>query len=120
MKISYLYIAIVSFLLCLVSCEQEDYQWNKNLTGHWEFNNKTEYIEFTEYDTFTMNDTINGVYEIQEEDDRNVWYYYEALGSEDDIYGSGEMILEYIDNNTISLFNMPLHENIKITLYKRR
>lgn len=108
----------ILFCLLLISCDKGVDQYNNWLLGKWNFNDNTEYIYFMEEDCFIMNDTIQGAYEVQEEDDNELWYYY--ISKSGNTKGTGVMICEDIFKDHMTIENLPLHEEETIKIFRKK
>ena len=111
-----IFLILVGCLL-ICSCDDGKPQYNDWLTGTWEFNNKKEYINFMEDDVFIMNDTIQGSYEIEDEEDVNIFYYY--ISNTGNTEGYGYMTVEVIERKSLTIANMPMHEGETIKIYRK-
>ena len=109
-----IYITLVSILF--ICCDKEVSQYNDWMIGQWSFN-ETEYIRFMNDDVFIMNDTIQGSYEVEDENDTELWYYY--ISTTGNTKGYGTMICEDIFNDHMQITNLPLHEGETIKIYKK-
>ena len=112
-KLILLFVSVILFN----SCNKNTDQYNNWLTGKWEFNNKTEYIDFFDDDVFIMNDTIQGSYEIQDADDKDLWYYY--ISKSGLTTGYGIMSLSNITKNKMIVYGMPLHDEEFLEIYRK-
>lgn len=83
-------IFLSSILLCTCRNDDEPTQYNDWLMGKWQIENSDEYIYFTHRDIFIMNDTLNGSYEVQEEDDKTIWFY--VISDSEEFEEDGEMV----------------------------
>ena len=106
---------LLSFLF--ITCDKEVSQYNEWMLGKWTFNDNTEYIQFMKDDVFIMNDSIQGSYEVQEEDDNELWYYY--ISKSGYTKGYGIMICEDIYRDHMEITNLPLHEDETIKVFKK-
>lgn len=112
-KLILLFVSVV----LLSSCDEGRDQYNNWLTGKWEFNDKTEYINFFDDDVFIMNDTIQGSYEVQDGDDKDLWYYY--ISKSGLTTGYGIMSFSNVSKNKMTVYGMPLHEEEQIEIYRK-
>ena len=112
-KLILLFVSVV----LLSSCDEGRDQYNNWLTGKWEFNDKTEYINFFDDDVFIMNDTIQGSYEVQDGDDKDLWYYY--ISKSGLTTGYGIMSFSDVSKNKMTVYGMPLHEEEQIEIYRK-
>ena len=108
-------IFLSSILLCTCRKDYEPTQYNDWLMGKWQIENSDEYIYFSHRDIFIMNDTLNGSYEVQEKDDKTIWFY--VISDSEEFEEDGEMVFSEIDyHKSMMVEGLPLHEeeNIKI------
>lgn len=110
-------ILFILTLFFVVGCDHGEEQPNQFLTGYWEFNNKTEYIQFMGDDVFIMNDTIQGQYETDSELDNEIWYYY--ISKSEETEGDGYMYILERNKKYFKIYNLPLHEGDTIKIYKK-
>ena len=102
-KLILLFVSVV----LLSSCDEGRDQYNNWLTGKWEFND----------DVFIMNDTIQGSYEVQDGDDKDLWYYY--ISKSGLTTGYGIMSFSDVSKNKMTVYGMPLHEEEQIEIYRK-
>ena len=106
-------IIVFILLLSFISCDKGKSQYNEWLTGTWKFN-QTEYINFYSDDVFIMNDTIQGQYEVNDENDRHIFYYY--ISKSEETEGFGYMYVLEIKKYEVTVKDLPLHEGDTIVL----
>ena len=113
-KLTFTLILFISILL--FGCDKGLEQINEPLLGTWTFN-KTEYINFMKSDIFVMNDSIQGQYDMDKEDDTKIWYYYCSVSEETE--GDGYMIILKKEGKSMTVKDLPLHEGETITMNKK-
>lgn len=108
----------LSLFICILfsCCDNGLEQINEPLLGTWTFN-KTEYIKFMESDIFIMNDSIQGQYDMDSENDTEIWYYY--ISESEETEGDGYMIILKKENKSMTVKNLPLHEDETIIMNKK-
>lgn len=112
-----LIVSIFLFICILFSCcDNGIEQINEPLLGTWEFN-KTEYIKFMESDIFIMNDSIQGQYDMDSEDDTEIYYYYCSESEETE--GDGYMFILNKNGKAMTVKSLPLHEEEIIKMTKK-
>lgn len=104
-------------LFTAFSCDKGADQYNDWLFGRWNFNDNTEYIQFMEEDCFIMNDTIQGAYEVQDENDNELWYY--AISKSGNSVDYGTMKCEDIYKDHMIVEDLPFHKGESIKIYKK-
>ncbi len=111
------FLVILLTLFIFSSCGNEEPrpQYNEWLTGTWYFN-QTEYITFYDDDVFIMNDTIQGAYDVQDDNDVDVWYYWVSINDEE-LFDTGIM---HCDKKTMKVTDLPTHKGTIIQIYRKK
>lgn len=125
-KLKYYLGSIIIILSCCIlsmsfSChnDKDELQYNDYIIGTWEIENYPgEFIKFFPTDIFIMNDTIMGNYDIEEDNDKELWYY--ACDESDNEYEGIMYVSDIHYKKSICIKGLPTHEeeNLKI-IYRK-
>ena len=107
----------ILILSLFIACDNGLDQLNDWLVGTWNINDKTEYVMFSSDDVFIMNDSIKGSYEISEDGDTEIFYYY--ISNTGNTEGYGYMSILKREKNSAIVKDFPMHENDTIKLLKK-